>query len=636
MYQQQLPLAADPNQITQPWYQIDPNRPPHVPAIQPPIPQLNGFIPWIAGRMAQEIQAQAQQNPLRIYMYNLCAANQFSNQFFDQIVVTAVDFTAWLTATQGRTVQQAIEEAVSETAAMCAAANTRDYAGLIDYVQDPHVRNEVLRTIEAFDSVGAMIGQWKQQQRSYRAPAQTGVYAGPGRPTPQATSNYAAATSSGQFTPAVRPGQAPAVAAPVASAFAGTASSQSRWSAPATVVPATQGQAAEELDDLVNPNGATIIDGDIHNFVPSKQVPYFLAYNPSEMVATLIVEADGTTRPDYQGIDQTDMDYDKHATPMAFGKVPSFLDISDAAKTMNRISVGLKELNKESRAPLMDEDEKPVLKKTIAADWVCETSETAAWVMASGMRMAIDSEDGPPDVYRVYAMVAEPVLTLENESNFVQQLAKCKTFVGLREKLVEGLGGEMSLELFNVINMRMTDLVNRKIRLELGISRPQTNNFNDDIGALIDLLEKKGGLMMKNAFLKNQQRDIALTLNTITEHMAADRTNLLLAGIKFPEGKQPAVTYVSTNYSLTFLECMSWEINVELGVDGIPTRVTKELTPLFYDLVKGAFDDAKNFEDDTIKSLEIGRFLLRTADGRIMEATRGALVEDSYLVTIIK
>lgn len=623
---QQLRLAADPSKVCYSFININPNSPPYAPQVQAIVPVVTPYIPYLCGLLINEIQAKAQVSALRVYMFNLCAPNQFGNQAFDEIAQTAIEVACYLVATQNMQVQQAVQTAATEIPTMLAAVNCRTYPELTQYLGDQNVINSVQAIIQKFDTLGREIQNWKASMQQQQFQVNSNVYQPPGQQNFGGGANFnnAVSTSGATFTAAVRP-----VVQNAAPAAAFT---------PTAFTPAAQTQQgyAMEQNDLVDPNGAVFQAADIHDWKPNLvKEPYFLAFDPKKVHAEFLIEADGTTTSNYREKNEEEMEYDRHAMPTTFGNKPAFLDIANATKTMAKIASGIKKLNKEVEEVA---EGSTALTTFIAPDWQFELSETAAWLQANLVRLQQPvGEAGRPDVYRVYSRIADAVITLEDESPVVIQLAKSKTFVGLREKM-QSLGGEITLELYNVINMRMTQLVNDKLALGCGLGRKQLQitNFCDDIGAVVDILSNDYGDVVRDAFLSGQMNDIAMALQTPASSTAEAKTDQILAGMNFPEDKRPHVTYVATNFSMTFLDCQSWEIDVQIGYDGMPARLEKVVAPIFYDLVKDAFDDAERFDSEDMKNLAIGRWLFRTRDGRYLEAVRGKLMENSYLITLIK
>lgn len=635
-------LKYDPQQQYHQFLSINPHMPPYVPNIQAPTPQVGPYMAMVAGKLAAKIQNAARENPLRMTVFNLAAENNYGNQYFDTMATMAIELTAYL-MTQREPAEAAVEKATELVHDYYTAANVRVYNVLGQFIPDPNVRSAIQGTITNFDNTANMLQQFMQQLRSQGGgyqQAQSQHFNGGAQTQGYAANSYAAGQSGGGqasfsgggglFDPV--PGSTNTAVAALPAATSGSGNF-SQWNGPAEAIPIPAASGNVIDVDVAN---TTTVDAHTGNWKPNLLTePYFYAYEPSKWNAKLLVQNDGTTIPDYIPKTESEkMDYNAHATNNVFGKVPDFLDVTQAAKTMERISAGVNQLNHEA---LDDEPEGNVttVKTMIAEKWLFATSESDAWMRASLARLMVEpGENGLPHVYRTYARVAEAVVGNVDETQIIRDLVKCKSFLGLREKMTN-LGSEMSTALYNAVNFRMTELVNRKVRQELGLRKVSIENFYDDIGDMVEYLKTKFGEVVKGGFLRNQEADIARNLQTLSKTVAELESDAILHGMAFPKDNKPAITFVASNYSLTYLDCMSWDLNVEMGFD-IPVKLTQEVTPLFYQLVKGAFLDADKHETEDNKALAIARILMRTNDGRIFECSRGALADESYLITLLK
>lgn len=636
-------LRFDPNQRYWGYLSINPHAPPYVPNIQPPLPQMGQWMPLICGTLAARIQQAADENALRRTVFNMAGENQFGNAYFDAMSTMAIELATYIMVQERAAPDVAVDKATELVHDYFTAANVREYRVLEQYLGDPNMRNAIQGTIQNFDNTANILKNFMNQLRGQHGggyqQAQNSHFNGSAQSHGYApVTSYADGQSGGGnnsftggssiFEPiAGKTSNTPAPAAQPASA------TYSQWNnAPDNAQQAVAAAVQAPLEESAVPSVAALPS----NWVPNLSTEaYFYAYDPQVWNASLLVMSNGTTLPDYTLKTQEEqMDFNRHATPNVFGNVPDFLDVTQAAKTMQNIHAGVKRLNDEVLEEPQEGDV-TTIKTMVAPDWLFATSEADAWMRAGLTRLQIEpGSDGMPDVYRVYARVAEAVVGNSDESDTIRALVKTKTLLGLREKMTS-LGGEMSTALYNTVNLRMTDMVNRKVLHELGLKKVEIGNFHDDIGELIEYLKNKFGDLVKTAFLRTQESDIAKTLQVLGADVAQAESDIILRDLKFPETQKPAITFVASNYSLTYLDCLSWELGIVVS-DEIPVKLSYELTPLFYDLVKGSFLDADRHETEDVKSLAIARVLMRTKDGRVFECTRGALADESYLITLVK
>lgn len=143
------------------------------------------------------------------------------------------------------------------------------------------------------------------------------------------------------------------------------------------------------------------------------------------------------------------------------------------------------------------------------------------------------------------------------------------------------------------------------------------------------MLARDYGQAIQDAFLKYQKQNIAAEFKVLDAECSADMTSVFLDGKIYPEGSTPKITYLASDYSLTYLNCVSHELELELAPQ-IGAAITKALTPIMFKLIEGLFHDID------LKNNNFARHLIRTNDGRIMETCRGNVGESFYILTLIK
>lgn len=113
--QQFAGMQFSAQQLEQPLMQWGPQNPPCIPQVQVE-PAVQQFLPMVAGLVAAEITGRAQTNPLRLYMFNQCASNQWQNQWFQNAVSLVMNYMSLMlifervTADPGQAASQAVAE----------------------------------------------------------------------------------------------------------------------------------------------------------------------------------------------------------------------------------------------------------------------------------------------------------------------------------------------------------------------------------------------------------------------------------------------------------------------------------------------------------------------------------------------
>jgi hypothetical protein len=362
---------------------------------------------------------------------------------------------------------------------------------------------------------------------------------------------------------------------------------------------------------------------------PTVDQPYLPAYNPVEQQlvycvneSNVIVEAKVVNRKEAL------MDYQLHELGTVFGNTVKETNFAGRIDTINAISVAIKKVNAASESfakPDADENN-PEITTYIKKEQIAATSLQEAWFITEIDRLEGANGD-IPDVYRAYATVAYPIVTDKDEKSVVEFYGTAETFLDLYRRL-KGSVNDLDPELWNLFNRRMTKLVNRLLKQDLSIPELTIDSFALDIEDLINHLIKKYGQAVYNAFVKHQKAFIESTFMLMYPDTADHLSGMYLDGKLFKQGV-PKITFMASKYSLTYLNCSSHELGLELSKN-TAAMVTAEATPIVHELLKGLMDDiiAHNAHFD--------RHLIRTNDLHVMEFTTGLLNEDALLLTLVK
>jgi hypothetical protein len=668
MYQNAQPLRYDPTRLMHPFYNLTLDQPPYVPQFPAP-PLVAPYIPLISAMCAIEIQSRAQTNALRIFMFNQYAVNNFANPDFESLVAAVVDYVNLTMAKrQVGHVEQAIQACVPKMVEMLCAIALRTNPGLENYT-DPASQGMAVRVIQAFDQIAQEIQNMK---RMGAAPVQT--HMGGFQPQQGGQMHVHRGGFHGGFT---QVGISPQPSVGSSSLFnqAGTTSgdasapvSGDRFNAgrygsmnrqPAPVLqqpftPRTQVQPQEQPSMQTNDVESVEIDPTAiaerkpripykdQTYRGSTTFPYFPAFHPSQHELVYEVQDDGSTKPIL--IERaTNVDYDKHAlTATVFGTPPKKLELTDHVQMLARVQQGVKTMKDEAKPDQVQTPselsgvERDPLTVFVKKEWISDLTLDSAWAIGQIERVKQNLNAAQnPDVFRVYAEVCSPSVGEKDETETVRELGQCKTFLELRDALNQALQTKsISQSLWGVVDQRLTDMANRMVLQNLSISGLKIEHFVDDIETLINYLDEKYGDLVQGAFLRHQRDHIAAVLQVPEEALSKPLTDNLLERFEFEDGQAPKVTYVTNCYSLTYLNVISYALDLELNADGAAV-ITKALTPMFHDLVTGLFDEVEN-QPEFIK---FDRHLIRTLDGRILEATKGYLGETAgqkfYLLTLL-
>lgn len=662
MFQNQnLPFSA--TQLQRQFLQLTLSNPPYVPDYQG-FAELVPLVPPVAAAMAMEIQNNAQKNPLRLFMFNQYSQNNFANQDFADAVCATMDYIGLvMTNRQYANAEIAAQNCIPQMAEMLCAINLRKYEGLESFLP-PEMVGPIKETIAMFDNIAAAInnmrqqmaqrnnvgwnqgGGWGQQQQQQQGWGNAGGWGQPARGSlsgsQQNAGNHAWRNAGGTGSTLFTGGSG--FSAPVTAGNVGTNVGGSKYNNPTTSTLAQPFTPRKEttvntatttstepsfLSALQQDLPVPASDGTI-KWRPSSKWPYLPAYTPSTHALYFKQQPDGAVEPIVLPKDPAAMDYDRHATVTSFGPVPKGLDLSHAKETMTNIDRGIKQLNGATEQLADDAPITPEITTFIKKDMVLDTCETSAWFTGALERM--QAPDGKiPSVYRIYASIGDPLVSDKDETAWVNNFGNSNTFIELREKMNAAIS-EVSPELWGTANLKATATINRVVAQNLSIPDLTIDSFVADIEDLITHLGNKFGDQIQSAFLKHQRQLINAmfqNFDTAADDMAAQ----FLEGRTYAEGVEPKITFMASNYSLTYLNCMSHELDITVE-RSTAVAVTQIYSPVMNELLDGLFKDADS-RGDTIL-----RHLIRTNDGRILEATRGYIAmargSDFYLLTLIK
>lgn len=659
-YGSQLPY--NPTQPEVPYLTITPQSLPWVPVYSGE-PFMQSYIASIAMNAANEIQQRSGVNPLRMFMYNQMvrpqlAQQHFANQDFERLVIDIADYIRLLILQrQATTPDQALAAAVTMLVELACAKNLQLYPALEQYL-DPQTINNVRAGIMQYDQLIAQLNHMRNQQRAtyssqMQAPMQQNpmMHPGPRSPMgsyPQANVNTAyrnthtANTSLFQAQPgAPLAGQLGHGRSMAGSRYENTP--QQTMQTPNVHPQLQQPFQAREAPVMQPVNPIQIIESDprIDDAVtealaaegllvwdPSPKYPYLPVYNPLEKELFLVREADGTIRPDLRPLPKEKMDYHRHGLTTVFGPIPKNYDREKTLDTLKRIEDGAKRMTGE---PTMitsgDGGETKITRPFVEEGIILETSEAAAWLQGSLSRLAADKGRIPP-LYRVYAQIADPVVSLKDQREMIDYFATSRTFVELREKLA-AVGDDITEDLKVIIDNKLAAMMNRIVAQNMSIPGKRIDSFVTDLPDLLNAIEDEYGDDILEAMLRHQRTNIRAAFQQFDQENAKSFTQSFIEERKYPDNVIPQVTYLASYYSLTYLDCLAQEMAIELQI-GIGAAVTKAISPLMHTILQSLFVDTDS------KVYPVERHLLRTNDNRILEAAKGYLGNDFYTLTLLK
>lgn len=163
-----LPHPID--QVTGPWF----NGLPHQIPFHPPNLPIGGpmaqFVEPTMGMLLAELQANAQANPLRTFLFNQLSQNNYQNEEFANALMTVLEYAELLASGGMSNIEMAVNTAVKEVAAMLTAINVARYPALASTVTDPRAQRNVEELIAKFNQIGNQIDAFNSSRQAQSQP----------------------------------------------------------------------------------------------------------------------------------------------------------------------------------------------------------------------------------------------------------------------------------------------------------------------------------------------------------------------------------------------------------------------------------------------------------------------------------
>lgn len=692
---QQGTLPANPQQQQYQTVFVDFNNPPPFPQYQCS-QELYPWLPTIATMVVLEIQNNMSRNALRMFMFNHYVQNNFNNQHFFRLVTNLAD---WMEMEMSlgnfndpNACLQKIVPIMVEMTTCMQLANYPDLAQFIDQQLFHHAQSAAQR----FNNLGGQIANWqaqRSQQQQRQAPQQSGGSWAQSQMGGGSAGGFANAWGSQHNTfgqppqiqtqhagganplfnenprPTQQGYQPPQEAGGGRYAHRRQASyarevggrntdlggngvetvqyrepTRDTWS----TQPLPDNHPLQEPVQAATPVAAPaqsdqgqmlLADESGLTWRPSLTQPYPLAYNPRTHLLYHRKTATGEVVEVLRARSTESMDYEKHRLPQGFGPSARAVNVQEAQSKLARMAQTLAEPN-DLEDPTLDPEKAALLRnRVVDTPCVLENGLEEAWVVCQLGRLAAAHSGKAPDIYHRRAKVAKTILDTTDQSPYIQDLAECGTFTEVRMKLL-GLGSEMNQELWQLCERKLTDAVNHVLVSQLSISTLKIESFLEDIEDLVDVLAKRYGDLISEAFLQSASRVIRTSF-ALFEEEYSDHEGLLSENFMLEYSSRlttpPVFTHLVSNVTITILSCTAQELELEVGRNH--AALITSTVPFLQALAKDIYyevPEAVRVADGLDEPTEYEHHYIRTADGRVLELTHGLLGDDSFMLRLIQ
>lgn len=677
-----MPWPID--RLLAPYVQVDPRNPPVMPKI-PYLPVgLAPYYPAIVALAVDAIQAKAGQNPLRVFLFNQMSVNSYNNAEFTAFVDGVVRLLDFRLATRVyQDVSAGIADATVFFCELQAVGNTLRWPELRRYI-DPQMAQGVdyvlgvLRTITAdlmrhtealqqgrvleFGAAPAQPMGYVPPVASYGQPVATGYIQPQGGATHgPALSPVGATIGASPFYSGAAPAAPSNVNAPADDArFARLISSPYDTQPPApagavspaanvqemrrlkeqqmtqTTIPINRtpgGQESVSADAGALPANYVVATPDV-KWVPSRKVPINIAYNPNTTDLIYSIAPDGTTAP-FIKKKENEMDINKHLVVPSYANVPLGTGSLDTSVRAFEANAALAELaTTASKA-------KPAAFNVSYRDDTFDASMCLSqlWFNNELQLALMHKRDGKTNMHRSCGVLLDSLVSEKNPKPFLDMLQAAENFgqaaVYLKKAndQINTSGHEhLDARLLTLINNRLTHAVNEFLKTRLAVPLGWITSFMDDAPLLLGWFDKKYGETSRKAIESNQGAIVRDAVMYAQGDFDRDESAAYLPDEESEEGKEARKLTVTHFYScvmLTSLDLFSVELAMEIPTTEISSGLFQEQTPLMRQLAENVFTHERAL------NVAFGRFLVRTADGVVLELSKSAAHADFYLVRAV-
>lgn len=167
MHPQQTQLPVNPTQITNQPIPVSPGQPHFIPMVQVP-QQMQQYVPLVTSVVIMEIQSKMQQNPLRVFMFNLYSMNQYNNREFCELIEMCCHYIhlVMMNGREYNSIDGAIFGVSQNIVTMMACAQIKPYPALMQFLS-PDLQQSAVNGARALETIVREITASARPQSGY-------------------------------------------------------------------------------------------------------------------------------------------------------------------------------------------------------------------------------------------------------------------------------------------------------------------------------------------------------------------------------------------------------------------------------------------------------------------------------------
>lgn len=609
-----------------PLCRYDWNSPPYLPAI--PLPQqVENMRAPIATCVANEASGKATTSSARMYCFNLFATNNWNNQQFAETVKLVGEYVC-LQLSKGavRDLQTAIPEAANLILTMYVSALIFQVPELKNSVH-PNVVQAASQNAPQFENLKREIAQmnnmhpnmgmmpmmnngYPQQQQMYPQMQQP-MY--PGMHPQMQQPMYPQHMQQPYYQ---NPQQQQQQFANVTSGFSGGGGFAPQMNPNGYTAPEDDRYASRVVQQAPPPtpvsNTQLVQQNHPHEVHHTQQSPYY-----RDQQAPKVETPQAKPQPTELTIEQgTEMDRSKHQLAYFGGLVTQ--DLRPRMEAFQKSADQLK-------VAYLEDENSPV-----KAEWTIAFSLPEAISMGR-VEYQKRQETGAKDLYREFVMVATPIPAGKGLVEYWEAIRGGTSFVGVAKKMqhlsvslqqtkTDNNADEVasSLNFLSAIDVKLTDLVNDFLKINLGLKGVKIDSFVSDIESLGPYLYKNYGALEQQAFTSFEGDIFDVLMYTFSAETKQDILSV------FGEGAEDQYPLFPESYSVTHLFLNSKELGYHVTDE--PVRINPQNTPALFNVVDSLLSHKKAIEMATVSDL------LVCSDGVMFQVYRNCRIQGDYLI----
>lgn len=681
MYQQnQMQMAAHPQQQQAMAVQVQPGHPPFTPQL-PNVPgELQPYYAYIVSVLIIELQNKMSANAARMHAFNLMANNGYQTTEFVNFVGLYVQYLdAWMRVGPGSqnsiTIEQAIQATMPDYVGAYCLASVQDFGYIMQFL-DPNTQQYVNAAINSMQGVLQMIAQAANQggygrmQQVHNGHMSGGHFPShAGRMGAPRTINTGMAQASGSTAGAQglfdnnRNAQQPQRTQQAM----GHPGGKSRYSAQLDkmleeqdakrnggrtqgyTAPGTSGQATTVPTSVVKtafrmpkdvPGLTTIKEGQDQKTevaapspAPTPTPPKELKWKPSEHQPYRVLYDFTKFKEELRVVDGVTISV---MIPLKPEEVQN-MNIEDHALTRPPVprfdATGL-----DGKGVELPTDEIPVVPKfelEFHSAQLMELSTDISKVL-TGLRYKLSKQGTDRAAAKCYTAIIVNLLSVTDKdkaskyNDLIRRLGACQTFkegILILDEIADLKDDRL---FFNQLDRLLAEELN--VILTMNIGGMRIDSFYHDASEVLPAIVKKRGEAVAQSFAANQKRFFRQLMSDIDETQLAENTQFMLSEYvnndKDDESNwEPGLTTLAWETSFTHLMVPSYELNITLA-PGAAGVLTEKTTPELYSLA----DQLLTMPDGD----DIRRHYITTSDGLTLMLARGYLNDQAYLVRRVR